>query len=316
MTRSKQQRRRRIQDTIARWSIAGFVGLAGALGTLQTPARACGAPVLDRLTTHTVGDGETLDAIASRYGLSVFTLTGFNPALREISGGALPVGSTLQIPPYNGLRVRAEAGDTWRDLADRYNVRADILFEQNGCETVPETVFIPGATRSPVTPPARPTPDAADPNPDEIITTYPLAEPTEAIVRYGWVLLPGREAVNFHSGIDLVAAVGDRVVAAGDGTVAFAGERAPYGNLVVVNHANGRQTRYGHLGSIDVAVGETIRQGEAIGTVGQTGNPDVPLPHLHFELRSNSALGWIADDPQPYLDAILGFPRSPLAARA
>jgi len=292
--------------------------MVGGFGLFGAPAAAqiCDAPVLDRLMTHTVREGETLDAIAARYGISIFTLSGFNPALRAPSSATPPVGSTLAIPPYNGLRVRPEAGDTWRNLADRYNVRADTLFELNGCEAVADEVFIPGATRSPVTPPVRPTPDNADPNPDAIVNTYPLGEPTEAIVRYGWVLLPGRDTVNFHSGIDLVADVGDRVRAAGDGIVAFAGSREPYGNLVVINHANGRQTRYGHLDAIAVSVGQPIARGEAIGTVGQTGRPDVPIAHLHFELRSNSTLGWIADDPQPYLDAILGFPRSPLAARA
>lgn len=288
------------------------------VGSFGTPALAqvCKPPVLERLGTHTVSSGETLTTIADHYSISIFTLVGFNPAMRTATDTAPPVGSTLTIPPYNGLRVTAEPGDTWRDLADRYNVRADTLFELNGCDQVPNTVFIPGATRSPITPPARPTPEASDPQPDTVINTYPLSAPTETIVRYGWVLLPGFDRVVFHSGMDLVAAVGDPVQAAGDGTIAFVGDRQPYGTLVVINHASGRQTRYAHLASTTVTLGQRVTAGEVIGTVGQTGQPDVSLAHLHFELRYSSDLGWVADDPRPFLDAILGLPRSPIEPRA
>ena len=292
------------------WTLA----IVAAHGLTPNPAAAatCRSPVLDRLGTHTVSTGETLTEIADRYGISIFTLTGFNASIRSATDATPPVGSTLVIPPYNGVRVTSESGDTWRDLADRYNVRADTLFELNGCDAVPAAVFIPGVTRSPITPPARPTPEASDPDPDAIIKTYPLAAPTEPIARYGWVLFPGLDRVTFHSGVDLVAAVGDTVRAAGDGTIAFVGDRDPYGTLIVINHAGGRQTRYAHLASTAVTLGQRVTAGETIGAVGQTGQPDVAIAHLHFELRYSSDLGWIADDPQPFLNAILGLPRSPI----
>lgn len=292
------------------WALA--IVAANGLLPKSAAAETCRAPVLDRLGTHTVSAGETLTAIADRYGISIFTLAGFNTSIRSATDATPPVGSTLVIPPYNGVRVTAEPGDTWRDLADRYNVRADTLFELNGCGQIPAIVFIPGVTRSPIAPPARPTPEASDPDPDAIINTYPLATPTELIVRYGWVLLPGLDRVSFHSGVDLVAAIGDSVQAAGDGTIAFVGDRDPYGTLIVINHAGGRQTRYAHLTSTAVTLGQRVTAGETIGTVGQTGQPDVTIAHLHFELRYSSDLGWVADDPQPFLDAILGLPRSPI----
>jgi len=301
------------------WPIAAlFLGVtSGGFGT-PAIAQTCKPPVLDRLGTHRVSAGETLTAIADRYGISIFTLIGFNETLTRATDATPPVGSTLVIPPYNGLRVTAEAGDTWRDLADRYNVRADTLFELNGCNRVPPTVFIPGTTRSPLTPPARPraettaetTTETTALRVDAIIRAYPLAEPTEAIVRYGWVLLPGLEDVTFHSGVDLVATVGDSVQAAGDGTIAFVGERDPYGTLIVINHAGGRQTRYAQLATANVSLGQRVTAGEAIGSVGQTGQPDVAIAHLHFELRYSSDLGWIADDPQLFLQAIVEILRS------
>ncbi|NJN29769.1 MAG: M23 family metallopeptidase [Synechococcales cyanobacterium RM1_1_8] len=104
----------------------------------------------------------------------------------------------------------------------------------------------------------------------------------------------------FHGGVDLAAGVGDAVVAIGEGTVAFAGEQPDYGLLVVVNHAQGLQTRYAHLGAIAVQPGQVIGKGDRLGQVGQTGTPSLAQPHLHFEVRLNSPLGWIAQDPQGY----------------
>ena len=58
-----------------------------------------------------------------------------NPALRE---GKAAVGSEIVIPPYNGIRVEVTAGQTWRQVAATYKVRADVLFEVNGCQTAPK----------------------------------------------------------------------------------------------------------------------------------------------------------------------------------
>lgn len=87
-----------------------------------------------------------------------------------------------------------------------------------------------------------------------------------------------------------------------EGTVAFAGEQGSYGNLVVVNHQGGRQTRYAHLqDGCFVKTGQKVKPQDKLGTVGSTGQPDVNKPHLHFELRYSSPQGWVAQDPEPNL---------------
>ncbi len=87
-------------------------------------------------------------------------------------------------------------------------------------------------------------------------------------------------------------------------TVAFAGEQGGYGNLVVVNHQGGRQTRYyAHLSSVGVWVGQSVKMGDTLGTVGSTGRPDIDKPHLHFEVRYYSPQSWLAPDPEPNLKA-------------
>jgi len=87
----------------------------------------------------------------------------------------------------------------------------------------------------------------------------------------------------FHSGIDISSSYGEPVRAAADGVVMFADNMAGYGRLVVLEHAHGISTRYGHLSGFAVTEGQTIRRGEIIGYVGLTGRSTGP--HLHYEVR-------------------------------
>ncbi|HEY9748043.1 MAG TPA: M23 family metallopeptidase [Allocoleopsis sp.] len=258
----------------------------------------CPKPALERLTRYTVKSGETLESIAQKYNLIPATLMGFNPSLR--SGKANP-GAEIVIPPYNGVQVTVPAGQTWRDVAATYKVRADVLFEINGCQAKPTTVFVPGVNWSPV----GAAPPTTSPNRNSYgLTGYPLPTKATVLLGYGWRLQPAIAQVAFHSGIDLAASVGTNVLAAGDGVVAFAEPQGTYGNLVVINHAGGRQSRYAQLGSIKVRAGQTIQRGAVVGTVGTTGTPSSQAAHLHFEVRYNSNLGWVAEDPEPYVQGM------------
>ncbi|MDX2099223.1 MAG: M23 family metallopeptidase [Leptolyngbyaceae cyanobacterium bins.59] len=258
----------------------------------QVTASPC-PPVLSRLTRYTVAPGDTLESIARRYNLIPATLMGFNPSLRS---GRAVVGTTLVIPPYNGIRVEVAPGKTWKDLAQTYQVRADVLFEANGCASVPQTAFIPGVNWSPIAPT---TPSLA-PDPTGL-AGYPLPALATIALGYGWQLIAGSGQVAFHSGLDLIAKVGTPVRSVGDGVVAFAGEQGAYGRMVVINHPRGRQTRYAQLQSVRVRTGQPIKSGTVLGTVGTSGQPSSTTPHLHFEVRLNSKVGWVAEDPNGYL---------------
>ncbi len=87
----------------------------------------------------------------------------------------------------------------------------------------------------------------------------------------------------FHAGVDISAAVGTQVVAPADGIVTFAEQYSGYGRLVMIDHANGLSTRYGHLASFSVVAGERVQRGDVIGFVGQSGRSTGP--HLHYEVR-------------------------------
>lgn len=253
----------------------------------------CPQPALSRLTRHKVAPGETLESIAQQYNLIPATLIGINPALQN--GNKLAVGSEILVPPYNGIRIELPPGKTLQQVAANYNIRPDVLYEVNGCQKAPKVAFVPGVNWSPPKPPVGVTTQLAG---------YPLPAATTVALGYGWHLNPKTNKMFFHSGLDLIAKIGTKVKAVGAGTVAFAGVQGSYGKLVVVNHQGGKQSRYAQLESIAVKVGQTVKQGDLLGTVGTTGTPSSNQPHLHFEMRYASSLGWVAENPSSYLKTL------------
>ncbi len=111
-----------------------------------------------------------------------------------------------------------------------------------------------------------------------------------------WFEPPYGSYPHFHTGIDLVEPFGSPVFAADDGVVAAVGNSGSgYGIFVVIVHAGGLDTLYGHLSTPLVKVGQTVSQGTPVGLEGSTGNSTGP--HLHFELRINQK----PVNPAPYL---------------
>lgn len=92
---------------------------------------------------------------------------------------------------------------------------------------------------------------------------------------------------DFHKGVDFAAPTGTPIYASCGGTVTTAANLGAYGNCIVITKENGDYTRYFHLNTIDVAVGDSIVSGAPIGTVGNTGISTGA--HLHFEI-------WIAGE--------------------
>jgi len=89
-----------------------------------------------------------------------------------------------------------------------------------------------------------------------------------------------------HRAIDYAAALGTPIKAVGDGTVSFASwSKAGYGNLVSIRHNSVFSSNYGHMSKIYVKSGQSVSQGDIIGTVGSTGFSTGP--HLHFEMVKN-----------------------------
>ncbi len=93
---------------------------------------------------------------------------------------------------------------------------------------------------------------------------------------------------DYHQGLDIAADRGSPVYATAAGTVRQSSYQGAYGNLVVIDHGFGLETRYGHLASFEVAVGDTVQRGDLVGLVGATGR--ATSPHLHYEVRVNGRI--------------------------
>ncbi len=260
-------------------------------------SEACPAAI-SQFRRHTVTANETLANIATTYNLSPETLVRFNPLIGGSSGSSsnapLASGTELTVPPFNGQVINVNAGESWQSLAERYGSRADLLFEVNGCVSeLPNRIFVPGARLTATT--------ASQPVTLQL-SGYPLSQTTSIASSYGWQPHPSRDELVFNGGVAFAVPRPMSVQAVGTGTVAFVGEREGYGRLLVINHEQGLQTRYANLTDISVTVGQSVAESTV---VGQVGSEESSTPtYLYFEVRTNSANGWIAQDPGRYLPAL------------
>ncbi len=96
--------------------------------------------------------------------------------------------------------------------------------------------------------------------------------------------------VEFHHAIDMAAIKGTPVKAAASGKVVLAQSHSGFGNCIMIEHNNRYKTRYAHLHRIGVHVGQTVQQGQVIGSVGDTGlviKSGRDASHLHFEIHQD-----------------------------
>ncbi|MDX1977610.1 MAG: M23 family metallopeptidase [Pseudanabaenaceae cyanobacterium bins.68] len=279
---------------------------------------ACEPGLLTRLKTHVVSKSDSLGAIAAKYQLLPATVMALNPSTRQ---GRVRPGEKLQIPPLDGLLHRLENEDTYRTIASKFGLRADVLFERNGCVQNPQVVFVPGAiwrqqVKLPDLVAAARRFESSYGTATQIIPPvfwatggYPLPFRVVVTSNYGWRVNPVTGEYAFHSGIDLGAPQGTPTLATSAGVVQFAGWAGGYGNLIELSH-QGFGSRYAHLQAIQVAVGQRVKQGQQIGLVGSTGRSTGP--HLHFELLMPGADGWVTFDPAGYLNRLVAIKFSPL----
>lgn len=100
--------------------------------------------------------------------------------------------------------------------------------------------------------------------------------------RYGVRVDPFLQTEEFHPGLDISGTVGTPVRATADGRVLLAGWHSGYGNLIVLQHDFGYTTRFGHNSKLLVKNGQTVKRGQVIALMGQTGRASGP--HCHYEV--------------------------------
>ncbi len=237
-----------------------------------TDPRLAGAARL-RILIHTVAEGETLAAIASRYQSDPATLEGLNP---DLSPDRLRPGQKIKVMTGRGALYTLQAGETLAVVAQRFWVAEEKIRAANGLldgEPVKpgQQVILPGIK------PRRRDDWLASRGLGPLYLTWPTR---------GW--LSSRFGVRWgrmHQGIDIATSWGNEVRASAPGRVEFAGWRAGYGRLVILDHGRGTHTWYAHNSRLLVRPGQSVERGDLIAFSGSSGSSTGP--HVHFEVRVN-----------------------------
>jgi murein DD-endopeptidase MepM/ murein hydrolase activator NlpD len=268
------------------------------------------APGTSGFQTYIVKSGDSLKKIAGQFGLNYLTIYWANTS-RLPNPTSIRVGLKLLIPPVDGVLVTVKAKDTLSGLAAKYHSTVQKITAANDLSGT--TVAIGQELIVPSTPPALPAPKP--PSAASLAwhggkLRWPVPGNTELTQRFGctgfYAEPPYGGCAHFHDAIDIMAPTGTPVVAAYGGTVIFAGWKysgSPgYGGGLVVwiSHGGTLWTTYNHLSAEFVHVGQMVKAGQRIGSVGMTGN--ATGPHLHFEV-------WAC---YPWTGGTVGCARNPL----
>jgi len=103
--------------------------------------------------------------------------------------------------------------------------------------------------------------------------------------KFGYRISPFTNEKEFHEGLDISARIGSQVIAPADGVVASIGETYGFGIILTINHGYGLKTMYGHLSKVQVKKGQSVKRGENVALIGNTGRSTGP--HLHYEVQLN-----------------------------
>jgi murein DD-endopeptidase MepM/ murein hydrolase activator NlpD len=261
-------------------------------------------------TSLTVGAGETIATLSSRYGVPETALRAAN----NLKPGANPApGSQIIIPVYRygpavGQATPTKSSNRLAAQKTEPQHLATARAPKSAKEASKIAAVAPASesTKTKFGASAPSQSQSTKSKPQEVAKAEPVEE-TEASTSTGKSDAPqfrwparGRVISRFggdgNDGINISVPEGTSVRAAEDGTVAYVGDEIKgYGKLVLVRHANGWVSAYANNGDLLVKKGDNVKRGQVLAKSGQTGN--VASPQLHFELRK----GKTPVDPQQYL---------------
>ncbi len=234
--------------------------------------------------TITVRKGDTIYALSRRHDVTVRAIIGINKLKPPY---LLYPGQKLKSPVMGSYVVKK--GDTVYSLSRKYRVDMTKFTRLNSIRrpyilSIGQKLNVPGgmaSTRKTSLPPPPPQSGKG--------FMWPIKGPL--LSSYG------PKDVGYHNdGINIAANSGSYVRAAESGVVVHAGRKIKgFGKLILIRHSNGWITAYAHNSSVLVKKGQTIKRGQAISRVGQSGG--VNRPQLHFEMRKGSR----AVNPVKYL---------------
>ena len=254
------------------------------------------SPISDKIYVYTVKEGDTLSEIAENFDVSENTIRWEN----NISGQKISIGQKLNILPVTGVKHIVKKGDTMSKIATKYEAESEDIYIYNGISASDglkqgDILFVPNGIIKVVVAQKISTTGSK---------TYTATNSSNAKIPSGFFIKPvsgivtspyGSRKGGFHYGIDYGNSRGTPVMAAASGVIikvvsncvegkTSCGGR--YGNYVVIAHSNGLVSRYAHLSSASVHVGQEVKQGQKIGGLGNTGRSTGP--HLHFQVENSS----------------------------
>ena len=223
----------------------------------------------------TVRKGDTIYALSRRHGVTVRAMIGINKLKPPY---LLYPGQKLKSPAMGSHVVKK--GDTVYSLSRKYQVDMTIFTRLNAMKrpyvlSIGQELKVPGGNLAGKTVSLPPPPPQSGKG-----FMWPVKGPILSSF--------GPKEVGYHNdGINIAAQSGSYVRAAESGVVVHAGRKIKgFGRLILIRHSKGWITAYAHNSSILVTKGQTVKRGQAVARVGQTG--DVSRPQLHFEMRKGS----------------------------
>jgi murein DD-endopeptidase MepM/ murein hydrolase activator NlpD len=224
--------------------------------------------------SYTVKEGDSISKISGDRAISmdaIIALNGITNARR------LRAGDLIRIPNMDGIPYTVKPEDTLSRISSSLGVPLEAILDANDIQSdsiSPGTVlFIPGARMKPE--------DLKLALGDFFI--YPIRG--QLTSPFGWRNDPISGVRRYHAALDLAAPTGAPIKAAMDGKIATVGLNSVYGRYIIISHSGGFQTMYAHMSLTSVRQGASVRQGQKIGEVGNTGYSTGP--HLHFAVFKN-----------------------------
>jgi len=251
-------------------------GPMGSLADIQELSK-----TTDRISAYTIRKGDTISKVAKMFDVSVNTILWANDMT---SGQTVREGDVLVILPTSGVQHKIVKGDNLSSIAKKYGGSVENILRYNNIDintklAIGDVIIIPDGVVRVSSP----------------VPTSKLRGATGLPTYAGYYIRPivnGRKTQGLHgnNGVDFApychCSGQEPILASAGGTVIIAkssGWNGGYGKYVVITHPNGTQTLYAHMSLVLVNSGDSVKSGQVIGLVGNTGLSTGP--HVHFEIR-------------------------------
>lgn len=239
----------------------------------------------DKVIDYKVKEGDTLETIGKKFDVSADSIKWTS----DKKDDTIHPGTILKIPPVTGVVHKVISGENIYSIAKKYKTDAQkiVNFPFNDFADLDTFALTPGQNLY--------VPDGIieDEQP-KYVAQQLFAQVQSGVKGSSTFIWPTTGIITqypiwYHMALDIANSAAPAVVAADTGTVIFSGcIKYGYGCHIIIDHANGYRSLYGHLQRLDVSAGQAVNKGTTLGQMGSTGRSTGT--HLHFEIRSGETL--------------------------